>query len=219
MAIRSRFQRAVRTESECLGSRFVNSGGGSGQECGVVMNGGVWHEAAPLVATRRSVEQMFSDHAQAVFAFAARRLGDAAGRDVVAETFRIALEADASFDPALGSERGWLFGIATNLVRRHWRTEQRRMRTAIRASSNRPPTVDPLVEVENRIDATRDVARLLQLMEELGAPDRDALLMFAWDGLSYLEIAQALAIPVGTVRSRIHRARQMLRDRISGGVR
>ena len=45
----------------------------------------------------------------------------------------------------------------------------------------------------------------------LTAVDRETLLLYAWEGLSYTEVADAVGVPVGTVRSRIHRARNVLR--------
>ncbi len=194
--------------------RVVNRELVGGQEWGVVVNDSARTDGEQLA--RRSVERMFSDHAQAVFAFASRRLGETAGRDVVGETFRIALENAASFDPARGTPRGWLFGIAANLVRRHWRSEERRVRTAVRAACEQVPVLDPLLRVDDRVDAAREVDQLLALIADLSTTDREALLMFAWDDLSYAEIAEVLSVPVGTVKSRIHRARQLLRAQTNG---
>jgi RNA polymerase sigma factor (sigma-70 family) len=103
----------------------------------------------------------------------------------------------------------WLFGIAANLARRHRRTEVRRLRAYAR--TGRDPLLDEHGDAPARLDAAAAGPRLAAALAELRAHDREALLLFAWAELSYEEISLALRIPVGTVRSRLHRARQALR--------
>lgn len=75
----------------------------------------------------------------------ARRVGRDLAADVVAEAFRIAIEDLDHYDDARGSERAWLFGIATNLVRRHWRTETGRLAAMGRYGATQVPAGDPLL--------------------------------------------------------------------------
>lgn len=144
----------------------------------------------------------FEQHFDAIHRFIARRLGSSAADDLAAHVFSEAVAGAGRYDASRGEVRPWLFGIATNVVRRHRRREQAMWRAYGRHG------VDPLgVDDAPRSDE-RAVARALA---GLRSGDRDALLLFAWADLSYDEIAGALQIPVGTVRSRINRARTTLR--------
>ena len=152
---------------------------------------------------------LFDRHAVAVHRYLARRIG-AAADDLLAETFLIAFQRRAAYQP-LGLEvRPWLFGIATNLLHRHARQEERRYRALARAAGaqSRPHADD---ETDDRLDAVALRADLAAALAELKAHDRDALLLLAYAQLSYAEIAATLGIPVGTVRSRINRARRITR--------
>ncbi len=142
--------------------------------------------------------------------YVSRRLGGAAGDDVAAETFLVAFRERIRFDPARGSVRAWLYGIATNLIRGHHRAEERGYRANARAAAEPVYTAD-----EERADAriTAAAARdaLVAALADLSPGDRDALLLVVWGELSHEETAEALGIPVGTVGSRMHRARRRLR--------
>jgi RNA polymerase sigma factor (sigma-70 family) len=153
----------------------------------------------------------FDLHVDAVHRYVARRVGSHTARDVVADTFRVALERIAEYDPARGSERSWLFGIATNLVRRHWRTEERRLRAHAAAAGARTVLGDPLLAVEDAFDARRRLERLIDAVCRLPVEDRDLLVLVAWEGLSATEVSAVLGIPKGTVRSRLSRVRNQLR--------
>ena len=157
------------------------------------------------------VAEWFDLHVDAVHRYVARRVGAHTARDVVADTFRIALEHFGDYDPSRGSERSWLFGVATNLVRRHWRTEERRLRTHAAAAGARTVPGDPLLEVEDALDARRRLERLIDAVCRLSVEDRDLLVLVAWEGLSATEVSAVLGIPKGTVRSRLSRVRSQLR--------
>jgi RNA polymerase sigma-70 factor (ECF subfamily) len=167
---------------------------------------GVWSD--PRAA------DLYTSHVDVLHAYVARRVGRDLAADVVAEAFRIAIEDLDRYDAARGSQRAWLFGIATNLLRRHWRTETRRLTAMSRYGATRVPAGDPLLRIDDQIDADADVGRLWAAMAELDIEDRDLLVLIAWEGCSYRETARALGIPVGTVRSRLHRIRRTLRTAI-----
>jgi RNA polymerase sigma factor (sigma-70 family) len=160
------------------------------------------------------MEALFADHFDLIYRFAARRVGRDAALDVAAETFAQAVCGADRLDPARDA-RAWLFGIASNVIRRHRRAEERRIRAyaAVEQQSDaqglngRPAQPESLLR-----------ARLVEGLMRLDAGDRDALLLFAWADLSYEEVAAALEIPLGTVRSRIHRARHALRESLGDGV-
>lgn len=162
---------------------------------------------------------LFDRHADAVHRYAARRLGGEVADDLVAETFTTAFQQRHRYDPARGAgadARPWLFGIATNLVGRHRRAEARRFKAMARV----PALVDhdePLADrAADRVVARAVRRELAAALAALPARHRDVLLLVAWGDLGYEEVAQALGIPVGTVRSRLHRARSKLREALGG---
>ena len=154
---------------------------------------------------------LYADNVQEIHRYVARRIGRDDAADVVAETFRTAIAGLASFDPSRGTERAWLFGIATNQLRRHWRTEQRRLRAMARTAGDARLLVDESALVDHRIDSADDAGRLLSAMSELGPDELALLTLIAWEECSYDEAARILDIPIGTVRSRLHRTRESLR--------
>lgn len=154
--------------------------------------------------------EVFRRHAPALHRYAARRLGGPDADDVVAETFHIAFRKRDRYDPARPDARPWLWRIAANLVRRHHRTETRHYRALARTG------VDPVLEgfadrVSARVDAQSVSKPLAAALAGLSARDRDVLLLVAWGDLTYEEVASVLSVPVGTVRSRLHRARKRVR--------
>lgn len=162
------------------------------------------------VTSGADVRVWYEAYAADVYRYVARRLGDTLAADVTAETFRIAVQRADSFDASVAHPRAWLYGIATNLVRAHWRTEHRRLRAMEREAARTAHTVDPLPDADGRIDAVPELAAVLALVAELPLDDRDLLTLTAWEGCSYADTAAALGIPVGTVRSRLHRIRQAI---------
>ncbi|WP_117209127.1 RNA polymerase sigma factor [Allorhizocola rhizosphaerae] len=142
--------------------------------------------------------------------YASRRLGGAAGDDVAAETFLVAFRERGRFDPARGSVRAWLYGIATNLIRGHHRAEERGYRAHARSAAE-PRYAAEEERADARIAAAAAREVLVAALADLSRGDRDALLLVVWGELSHEETAEALGIPVGTVGSRLHRARRRLR--------
>ena len=109
--------------------------------------------------------------------------------------------------------RPWLYGIATNLVAKHRRGEARRLRAVARLAAQtscRRPT-SPTGSV-SRLDAADVWPLVVEAVTALPEPERDALMLHVWEGLSYEDVADALGVPIGTVRSRLHRARERLRE-------
>lgn len=151
---------------------------------------------------------LFDRHAVPVHRYLARRIGPPAD-DLLAETFLVAFRRRASYTSDVGV-RPWLFGIATNLVRRHVRTEERRYRALARLAAGElaPPVIEDAID---RLDAGALRRDLALALASLHRRDRDVLLLTAWADLSYEQIAAVLDIPLGTVRSRLHRARRLTR--------
>ena len=154
-----------------------------------------------------AIATLFVDHFDPIYRFASSRVGRDAATDIAAETFAQALRSIDRMDPARDA-RPWLFGIANNVIRHHHRAEKRRLR-AYAALERQSDVAGPNGHPESE---TLMRASLVQALLRLDARDRDALLLFAWAELTYEEVATALDIPIGTVRSRIHRARRALRE-------
>jgi RNA polymerase sigma-70 factor (ECF subfamily) len=158
--------------------------------------------------------RLFDEHVDAVYGYVARRLGSETAADVVGDVFEIALSQSDRYEAARGSERAWLFGIATNLMRRHWRTEQRRLRATYRIANRPAVPGDALLDIAERIDAATEAERVMAAVGDLEPEDRDLLLLVAWEDTPYKVCAEILGVPVGTVRSRLHRIRRELRSAV-----
>ncbi|GAA5197133.1 RNA polymerase sigma factor [Rugosimonospora acidiphila] len=167
-------------------------------------------------AVQRSIREpdhfvsIFDRYYNEIHGYAARRLGQGPADDVASETFLIAFAGRDRYDVSRADARPWLYGIASNLIARHHRAEQRRYRALARAE------VDEVSEghadlVAIRVDAQAHRVPLAAALSELPKRDRDVLLLVAWADLTSEEAGQALGIPAGTARSRLHRARQRIR--------
>lgn len=155
-------------------------------------------------------EAIFERHYDLVRIYVQRRLGQADGEEVAATTFEWAFAHRDRFDDgSYSSARPWLIGIANNLVRRHVRRlDVRRRHWPISIALDRfapEPGLDRLEALEQR-PALRDA------LQSLSADDRETFLLVVLADLPYQEAAQALGVPVGTVRSRVNRARGRLRE-------
>ena len=155
---------------------------------------------------------LFDRHAGLLFRFLVRRVGPDVGDDLLGETFRIAFERRASFERDRPSARPWLYGIATNLLARHRRAEARRLRAMAALAGRSSVAFDPADGVAGAVDAAARWRSVTEALADLPDGERDALLLFVWEELSYEEVAAALDVPVGTVRSRLNRARRRLRE-------
>jgi RNA polymerase sigma factor (sigma-70 family) len=153
---------------------------------------------------------LFDRHATAVHRYLGRRVGELAD-DLLSETFLIAFRRRAAYRPERVDVRPWLVGIATNLVHGHARAERRRYRALARAAAEPEVTGADPGDSTDRLAAEALRGPLAGALAGLKARDRDALLLLAWGQLGYEEIAAVLDVPVGTVRSRLNRARRQTR--------
>jgi RNA polymerase sigma factor (sigma-70 family) len=170
-------------------------------------------DLAVIEMSRREPEafaEIFNRYGPAIKRYTVRRLGLDAAEDVVAETFLAAFRQRATYDPARAAVRPWLYGIAGNLIRRHVRTEVRHLRV-LQATSMDPVMESFAARSDARMDAEGAHQRLAAALAELPDRHRDVLLLVAWGDLTYAEVAQTLDIKIGTVRSRMNRARESLR--------
>jgi RNA polymerase sigma-70 factor (ECF subfamily) len=184
---------------------------------------------ASLIAQSRDDPErfagLFDRHAGEVHRYLARRVGPDNADDLVAETFLIAFSQRDRYDPSRGNARPWLYGIATNLVGRHRRNEVRFFRAIARTGADPAAgagpaalhAAEPLADrVTERVAAERVRRQLAAALARLRQGDRDVLLLVAAGGFDYQEVALALGIPLGTVSSRLARARRKLREALGG---
>ncbi len=156
--------------------------------------------------------QIFDRHADTIRRFAVPRVGVSAADDVCAEVFRVAFERRNSFDRDVSSALPWLYGIAANLVRRELRGRARGFAALERLRGRRELAGEPLLDIASRIDARADLLRLGDALMCLSADELDVLLLVAWDQLSPTAAAAVLGIPAETARTRLHRARNRIRN-------
>jgi RNA polymerase sigma-70 factor (ECF subfamily) len=155
--------------------------------------------------------ELFDAHAQAVYGYALRTLGDwAAAEDAVSLTFLEAWRLRGTLHEGDDDLQPWLFGIATNVLRNTARAA-RRHRAAMSRLAEREPVADFADEVVSRIDDGAQLAALRRALPRLRRSEREVFRLCVWVGLDYAAAAEALNVPVGTVRSRLSRARTRLR--------
>lgn len=154
--------------------------------------------------------EIFDRHAQAIFRFLGRRIGPDDAGDVLGDVFVAAFEARGRFDQRYPTALPWLYGIATRLLGKHFRKRACELR-ALERLVGQADAYDHADAVCAAEDARIELRAMAKVLEELPAAEREALLLYAWEDLTYGEIADALGIPVGTVRSRLNRVRQRLR--------
>jgi RNA polymerase sigma-70 factor (ECF subfamily) len=152
---------------------------------------------------------LFTRHADELHRYLARWVPMAAD-DLVADVFVSAIRSRARFDSSRGSARAWLFGIATNLLHTHLRGRRREREAYARIARGHESDSHESRVVES-VDAQAKARQFAVAVKRLEQRDRDVLLLTSWAGLDTTEVAQVLDIPVGTVRSRLHRVRQQLR--------
>jgi RNA polymerase sigma factor (sigma-70 family) len=154
--------------------------------------------------------EVFRRHAGGISRYVTRRLGPQLAEDIVAETFLAAFRQRASYDTGCADAGPWLYGIAANLIRRHHRDEVRWLRALERTG------IDPVASsaadlAEARITADAAGRAVAAAIAGLNPRQREVVLLVTWAELTYDQVARALGIPEGTVRSRMNRARSQLR--------
>ena len=154
--------------------------------------------------------ELYDRHAATIHRYAARRAGATTADDIMSETFLVAFERRADFELERDDARPWLYGIVTTLLRKHARLEARAWKGIV-AVGAAALDHDAIEAMASRVDAEVAIRGLGSAIRRMPARDRDALLLYAWGDLDYEGVAQALDIPIGTVRSRLNRARRTLR--------
>jgi RNA polymerase sigma-70 factor (ECF subfamily) len=149
-------------------------------------------------------------HEVAVHGYLARRAGRQAADDLLAEVWLRAFAARGGYDARHGDARPWLYGIARNVLREHWRSSRDEEPAALGELR-----VDPWDGVDERLDSASQARALMAAVRALPAAEREVLLLVAWEQLAPAEAAKVLGVPQGTARSRLHRARATVRQVLS----
>ncbi|HEV2375429.1 MAG TPA: RNA polymerase sigma factor [Streptosporangiaceae bacterium] len=155
---------------------------------------------------------VFDEHARAVYNHAFRLTGSwSAAEEVVSLTFLEAWRLRGRVEPVGGSLRPWLLGIAVNVTRNFKRAARRHQAALSRLppASAVPDFADDLAE---QLDGSAQLREVMSALETLRESERDVIALCVWSGLDYTAAAKALGVPVGTVRSRLSRARRKLRE-------
>jgi RNA polymerase sigma factor (sigma-70 family) len=146
-------------------------------------------------------------HEGAIGAYLARRVGRAAAEDLLGEVWVAAFESRRTFDQSFADARPWLYGVALNKLRRHWR------------SGPAPDLVPDVTSMANEwdpwpaVDARVDVQTLLRAaLAKLKPEEREVLTLVAWEDLTVADAARVLGMPAGTARRLLHQARKALRN-------
>jgi RNA polymerase sigma factor (sigma-70 family) len=156
---------------------------------------------------------LFDRHVDAVYGYCFRRTANwADAEDLTSVVFLEAWRRAPQVELTTASALPWLLGVATNLMRNR-RRSLRRYRALLERVPPLEPERDFADELDERLDAAARARRALADLERLPRRERDALLLAA-GGLTSAEVAEALAVPAGTVRSRLARARRRLQGRV-----
>ncbi|MEV4839833.1 RNA polymerase sigma factor [Nonomuraea sp. NPDC049486] len=167
--------------------------------------------ADPLARTQ-GFEAFYLRHFDVMTRFVARRVADPhTVADLTAEIFLAALHSRHTYRPGQGSETGWLYGVARNVLSVQRRRSEREARAVERVVARRLLDGDDIADLTDRIDAEEPARRALSAMADLPEGERALLELVVIDQLTVAEAAQALGIRVGTARVRLHRARRTLR--------
>jgi RNA polymerase sigma factor (sigma-70 family) len=154
-------------------------------------------------------EPLVERHSTALHGFLARRV-PAAADDLLSEVWLQAFAGRSGYDPARGTVRGWLFGVARHVLAAHWRGAE-----AAGPPGPEPghePVADPWQAVDQRLDAAAVAPLIRSILAGLPGVERELLLLVVWEQLTPAEAAAVVGVPQGTARSRLHRARARVRE-------
>ena len=158
-------------------------------------------------------EQLYRRHQGPLYRFAVLRCGSAeTAADIVQEIFLALLNNSLKFDPTRGVLQGFLFGVARNLLMKQHDAARRYPRISHTASADEP--VDDIADSAagplERLLASEAAEGVRNALQQLAPHYRDVVILYEMHDLSYVEIAQICNIDIGTVRSRLSRARARL---------
>jgi RNA polymerase sigma-70 factor (ECF subfamily) len=159
----------------------------------------------------------------AIYRYVLRMSGNpSVAEDVTQEVFMALIRDTKRFDPSRGTLGGFLFGVARNHLRKRWEQERRSVPLAADAEESGQPGSEGLngrgltVGADDKLLSDETVTRVREAISTLPENYREAVVLCELEEMSYEEAAAALDCPIGTVRSRLHRARTMLMEKLRG---
>lgn len=182
----------------------------SGKHCGMPIDDAEVVQASLTDPARFG--ELFDRHHLVVWTYLARVAGRDLADELAADVFVVAFERRASFDPTRAAFRSWLYGIATNVLRTRLRSERRGRLAFARAARQVDVSDDPITLFDDAEELSTTSRAVIGAIGALTRADRELILLFVWEGLSYAELAEVLEVPIGTVRSRLSRVRGRLRE-------
>jgi RNA polymerase sigma factor (sigma-70 family) len=160
---------------------------------------------------QRAFSELYERHARTIYNYLFRRLADwSEAEDLTAVVFLEAFRRRSEVVVVEGKLLPWLYGIATNVLRNRRRALWRHRRLLAQLASEPAEAVTP--DVATRAEASGQMRSVLQRIAGLPHQQQDVVALCVWSGLSYQETAVALGVPIGTVRSRLARARAALAE-------
>lgn len=158
--------------------------------------------------------EIFERHGQSIHSYLVRRAGSQQAEDLFSEVWLRAFKARATYDMSRGDALPWIYGVARNTLRSHWRCGTKAYPGAHSTYADDAPDLsyDPWPDVDGEMDALRLSAALHEALAALEPADREVMLLSAWEQLEPKEIAEVLGMPAGTVRWRLHKARSALQN-------
>lgn len=155
---------------------------------------------------------LFDEFAQAIYRYACRVTGDPTmAEDVVGQTFLDAWRLRRKVQPEGDSLEPWLYGIATNVLR-NARRSAKRYRAVLERVPDSEPVADHADDLVRRESEQECLAAARIALGALRPAEREVVGLCTWSGLTYAQAAEALGVPVGTIRSRLSRAKSRLQD-------
>jgi RNA polymerase sigma-70 factor (ECF subfamily) len=168
---------------------------------------------ADIATDPAAFEAFYRRHVDAVTRFLVRRVDDPhTVADLVADVFVAVLDSAHTYRPGLGSEIGWLYGVARNTLAAERRRMFKETQLTARISGRRLLDSDDVARLEERIDAESEARRAMEAIAELPKGQRALLELVVVDQFTVAEAAAALGIRLGTARVRLHRARKVLQE-------
>jgi len=170
-----------------------------------------WLWQASARGDQRAFSELYERHARTIYNYLFRRLADwSEAEDLTAVVFLEAFRRRSEVVVVDGKLLPWLYGIATNVLRNRRRALWRHRQLVAQLASQPGIMVTP--DVAARAEAAAQMRSVLQRVARLPRQQQDVVALCLWSGLSYEEAAAALGVPIGTVRSRLARARAALAE-------
>jgi RNA polymerase sigma-70 factor (ECF subfamily) len=146
-------------------------------------------------------------HERSVGAYLSRRAGGEAAEELLGEVWLAAFASRSTYDRSFTDACPWLFGVARNTLRRHWRSL--RPEEPLADMTEVAVGWDPWPAVDERVDVDTLLRSALMSLRPI---ERDVLTLVAWEDLSVVDAARALSIPAGSAYRHLHQARRTLQD-------